>query len=98
MKINKKSKDLILIFLIIIIFISIVGIMLYKQIKDSYVFKIRDAFIQTLNANSASFEFEYIHNEDKIIAIGDIEYSLKDLNLLESECFILRDHKKVNLL
>ena len=82
MKINKKVKVIIPILLIFIILMILIGVLIYKKIEISYVFKIKEAFVKTLNASSTEFEFEYIENNEKIEALGNIEYSYENLILL----------------
>ena len=82
MKINKKVKVIIPILLIFIILMILIGVLIYKKIENSYVFKIKEAFVKTLNASSTEFEFEYIENNEKIEALGNIEYSYENLILL----------------
>ncbi len=81
MKLNKKIKIIIPIVFIIFLIIS-VGIIIYIQINNSYVFKIKDALFKTLEASSASFDFEYKFNDEEIYATGNLEYNLQKLTLL----------------
>ncbi len=81
MKLNKKIKIIIPIIFIIALIISI-GMIVYIQINNSYVFKIKDALFRTLEASSASFDFEYKLNSEEIFATGNLEYNLEDLTLL----------------
>ena len=82
MKINKKIKIMIPVFLIFTIVMIIIGVLIYKKINNSYAIKIKNAFLKTLDASSAGFEFEYINNEEKIEAVGNIEYDFEELVLL----------------
>ena len=78
---NKKRIISTSIILIVSVIIAIIVVFCIK-LKNSYIFKIRDAFIKTLNAESTSFIFNYQSNENAIIADGDIEYNFEGLELL----------------
>lgn len=79
MALKKKSKIIISMSILIIIGI---GLTLFIKIKNSYIFKIENAFKNTVNATSTGFVFDYQIDDSEINAKGNIEYSFKDLELL----------------
>lgn len=82
MKINKKVKVIMPILLIFIVLIIVIGILIYKKIENSYIFKMKDAFVKTLNASSTEFYFEFVEGDEMIEASGNIEYNFENLTLL----------------